>query len=110
MKMIIALLLTGALITLASAKEKEFIVSFGAGGLEKYRVVDNTCFSYIMGFPKSDKTVPNVMNEAVLGSLAKARKNFSEKFDGFINIRVFMQFIDRKMIIYQICGDLIRRK
>ena len=50
------------------------------------------------------------MNEAVLKSIAKAKKDFSKKYDGFINVRVYMQFIDRKMIVYQICGDLIRRK
>ncbi len=92
------------------AKDKEFVVSFGNGGLKSFVVKDNTCFSYIMGYPKTDKTVPNIMNEAVLSSLAEARKKFSKEYDGFINVRVQMQFVDRKMIIYQICGDLIRRK
>ncbi|MDQ7055933.1 MAG: hypothetical protein Q9M89_05460 [Persephonella sp.] len=107
-KIITAVLLAGVLT--AGAKEKDFTVSFGDGGLKKYSVVDNTCFSYIMGYPKTDRTVPNIMNEAVLSSLAKARKNFSRDYDGFINVKVFTQFIDKRMIIYQICGDLIRRK
>ena len=109
MKKIIAILIaTGAFAV--SATEKEFVVSFGNGGLSSYKVIDNTCFSYIMAYPKTDKTVPNIMNEAVLRSFAKAKKDFSNKYDGFINVKVNMQFINKRLIIYQICGDLIRRK
>ncbi len=107
-KIITALVLTGVLTGFSFGKD--FTVSFGEGGINKYKVIDNTCFSYIIGYPKTDKTVPNIMNEAVLKSIAKAKKEFSKKYDGFINVHVYMQFIDRKMIIYQICGDLIRRK
>ncbi|WP_207145058.1 hypothetical protein [Persephonella atlantica] len=110
MKKIITAVLVAGVLTVGTAKEKNFTVSFGDGGFKNYRVIDNTCFSYIMGYPKTDKTVPNIMNEAVLSSLAKARKNFSKEYDGFINVRVYMQFIDKRMIVYQICGDLIRRK
>lgn len=105
---VIAVMLTGVLAGFSFGKE--FTVSFGNGGFERYKVVDNTCFSYIMGYPKTDKTVPNIMNEAVLRSIAQAKKKFGNKYDGFINVRVHMQFVDKKMIIYQICGDLIRRK
>ncbi|HHG73901.1 MAG TPA: hypothetical protein ENK22_02560 [Persephonella sp.] len=107
-KITAALVLTGVLAGFSFGKD--FTVSFGEGGFTKYKVIDNTCFSYIIGYPKTDKTVPNIMNEAVLKSIARARKDFSKKYDGFINVRVHMQFIDKKMIIYQICGDLIRRK
>lgn len=107
-RIITVLILTGALTGFSFGKE--FTVSFGEGGLKKYKVIDNTCFSYIIGYPKTDKTVPNIMNEAVLKSVAKAKKEFSKDYDGFINVKVHMQFIDKRMIIYQICGDLIRRK
>ena len=107
-KIITVLVLTGVVLGISFGKD--FTVSFGEGGFNKYKVIDNTCFSYIIGYPKTDKTVPNIMNEAVLKSIAKAKKEFSKKYDGFINVRVYMQFIDRKMIVYQICGDLIRRK
>ncbi|SNZ02589.1 hypothetical protein SAMN06265182_0158 [Persephonella hydrogeniphila] len=107
-KKITALMLTGVLIGFSYGKE--LTVSFGNGGFEKYEVIDNTCFSYIMGYPKTDKTVPNIMNEAVLRSIAQAKKKFGKQYDGFINVRVHMQFVDKKMIIYQICGDLVRRK
>ncbi|WP_456393369.1 hypothetical protein [Persephonella sp.] len=110
MKKIIALILTGALIGSTYGSEKDFVVSFGDGGFKQYKVVDNTCFSYIIGYPKTDKTVPNIMNEAVLSSFAAIKKDFKKKYDGFINVHIFMQFIDRKAIIYQVCGDLIRRK
>ena len=108
MKRIVVFLLT--VVITGVAFSKDFTVSFGDGGIKNYKVKDNTCFSYVMGYPKTDKTVPNIMNEAVLRSFAKAKKDFSKKYDGFINVRVYMQFIDRKMIVYQICGDLIRRK
>ncbi|WP_457622520.1 hypothetical protein [Persephonella sp.] len=114
--MIYRKILTAVFITLffgmgtgGTAKEK-FIISFGDGGFKKYEIVDNTCFGYVMGYPKTDKTVPNILNEALMRSLKQVKETYEEKADGYINIKVIWQFIGTKRIIYQVCGDIVRRK
>ncbi|WP_457642473.1 hypothetical protein [Persephonella sp.] len=89
---------------------KDFIISFGEGGFKSYKIIDNTCYGYVMGYPKTDKTLPNIMNEAIMRSLKQAKNSYEKKAEGFINIKVMWQFIDKKMIIYQLCGDIVRRK
>jgi len=57
-RIITVLILTGALTGFSFGKE--FTVSFGEGGLKKYKVIDNTCFSYIIGYPKTDDYLSNM--------------------------------------------------
>ncbi len=97
-------------ISIKTFAEKRFIISFGDGGFVKYEIVDNTCFGYVMGYPKTDKTIPNILNEALMRSLKQAKDTYEKKADGYINIKVMWQFIGTKRIIYQVCGDIVRRK
>ena len=105
----VSLILVLGIGTDSFAKEK-FIISFGDGGFGKYEIVDNTCFGYVMGYPKTDKTLPNILNEALMRSLKQAKDAYEKKADGYINIKVMWQFIGTKRIIYQVCGDIVRRK
>ncbi|ACO03328.1 hypothetical protein PERMA_1036 [Persephonella marina EX-H1] len=43
-------------------------------------------------------------------SLKQAKDAYEKKADGYINIKVMWQFIGTKRIIYQVCGDIVRRK
>ncbi|WP_456401351.1 hypothetical protein [Persephonella sp.] len=111
-KLLIGILITAGIGSFIPAKteEKKFIISFGNGGFKEYEIIDNTCFGYVMGYPNTDKTIPNILNEALMRSLKQAKDAYEKKSDGYINVRVKWQFIGTKRIIYQVCGDIVRRK
>jgi len=94
---------------LASAKGKDFTVSFGNGGLKNYFVVDNACYVYTINYPKDEKQLSQLMNNVLTSSVVSAKRKFSPENDGFINIRIHWQFIGKEKIIYQVCGDIIKR-
>ena len=93
----------------AMAKPK-FLVSFGDGGLKKYEIVDNTCYVYTIKYPKKDTDLPKVMNDVLVSSVINAQRQYGKKGDGFINIRVSWQVVGKERLIYQVCGDIVRRK
>ncbi len=105
------LAVTGALITAGIAMgEPKFLVSFGDGGLKKYEIVDNTCYVYTIKYPKKDTDLPKIMNDVLVSSVINAQRQYGKKGNGFINIRISWQVVERKRLIYQVCGDIIRRK
>lgn len=93
-----------------NAKDNDFTVSFGNGGIQSYQVVDNSCYGYVINYPKDEKTLSDMMNKVVFSTIIQAKKQFSKDNDGFINIDVKWQYIGKEKIVYQICGDVIRRK
>ncbi len=87
---------------------QELIISFGNGGFKNYKIVDNTCFSFVLKSEK-EKDLPRALSQAVLKALVDIKKMYRGKADGFINLRVHFTGINGT-ILYQICGDLVRRK
>ena len=105
------IVITGVvLISNAYSKESDFTISFGNGGFQNYTVVDNSCYIYLINYPKDEKTLSNILNKILFSTITEARKRFSKDNDGFINIDVKLEFIGKERIVYQICGDVIRRK
>lgn len=95
---------------LISAKENDFTVSFGNGGIQNYQVIDNSCYVYLINYPKDEKNLSDIMNKVLFSTIAQAKKQFSKDNDGFINMDVKWQFIGKERLVYQICGDVVRRK
>lgn len=93
----------------AVAAEKDFIVSFGTGGMASYKVVDNTCFVYTLGYPKEEKQISQMMNNVLTDSIGQARKQFARDNDGLVNVKVAWQFLGKERIIYQVCGDVVKK-
>ncbi|OPY70901.1 MAG: hypothetical protein A4E57_00216 [Syntrophorhabdaceae bacterium PtaU1.Bin034] len=91
------------------AAEKNFIVSFGTGGMSTYKVVDNTCFVYTLGYPKEEKQISQLMNNVLTDSIGQAKKQFAKENDGLVNVKVFWQFLGKERIIYQVCGDVVKK-
>jgi len=88
----------------------KFIVSFGDGGFGKYKIVDNTCYNYSLNYPKTDAEVSKLMNSVIVVVVQNAKKTYANKADGFINIKPKWQIVYGKKIIYQVCGDIIKKK
>ncbi len=91
------------------AADKDFVVSFGTGGMATYKVVDNTCFVYTLGYPKEEKQVSQLMNNVLTDSIGKARKQFSKQNDGLVNVKVAWQVLGKEKIVYQVCGDVVKK-
>jgi hypothetical protein len=91
------------------AEEQNFVVSFGTGGMVTYRVVDNTCFVYTLGYPKEEKQISQLMNNVLTDSIGQARKQFARANDGLVNVKVAWQFLGKEKIIYQVCGDVVKK-
>ncbi|WP_456465102.1 hypothetical protein [Persephonella sp.] len=106
----ISLLIAGIISVSAFAKGNDFIFSFGNGGLTSYKVQDNSCYVYVFNYPKNEKKISDIINRALMTSLLRAKKQFSKDNDGFINIKTHLKFIGKEKIIYQVCGDVIRRR
>ncbi len=104
-KAVLPILLVGV----AMAEEK-FILSFGDGGFKSYEVVDNTCYVYTLRYPKNEADLPKLMNNVLVSSVINARRQYGKKGDAFINIKVSWQLIGKERLIYQVCGDIVRRK
>lgn len=99
--------------SISTAKEKtnQFIISFGDGGLDKYKIVDNICFTYVFPFSDKPKEVSKNMNDVVMFVIQTIRQKYSKNSNGFINMKTNWQVApDNRRIIYQICGDLIKAK
>ncbi len=93
----------------APAADNDFVVSFGTGGIATYKVVDNTCFVYTLGYPKEEKDVSQLMNNVLTDSIVKARKQFAKQNDGLVNVKVAWQVLGKEKILYQVCGDVIKK-
>jgi len=91
------------------AAERDFIVSFGNGGFSTYRVVDNACYVYTLHYPADEKQLSHLMNQVITASVAAARRQYAKDNDGFINVKVQWQFLGKERIVYQVCGDIVRR-
>ncbi len=110
MKRVFTTLLVIGIAAAALGKGKDFTISFGDGGFKTYKVIDNSCYVYIFKYPKNEKNISNLINKALMTTLLRARKQFSKENDGFINIKTHLKFLDKDRIIYQICGDVVRRR
>ncbi len=108
LKKILATAMAMGMVTVM-AKPK-FLVSFGDGGLKRYEIVDNTCYVYTIKYPKKDTDLPKVMNDVLVSSVINAQRQYGKKGDGFINIKVSWQVVGKDRLIYQVCGDIVRRK
>ena len=106
----VSLLVLGMIAATVFAKGKDFTFSFGNGGFTSYKVQDNSCYVYVFNYPKNEKKISDIINRALMTSLFRARKQFSKDNDGFINIRTHLKFIGKDKIVYQICGDVVRRR
>lgn len=91
------------------AAEKDFIISFGNGGFSTYKVADNTCYVYTLNYPADEKQLSQLMNNVLTSSVASAKKQYAKDNDGFINIKVIWQFLGKEKIVYQICGDIVKK-
>ena len=87
----------------------KFLVSFGDGGLKSYTIVDNTCYVYTVKYPKKDSDLPKIMNDVLVSSVINAQRQYGKKGNAFINIRVSWQLMENKRLVYQVCGDIVRR-
>jgi len=104
---ILMLFLLTLTLTFAQKNEK-FLVSFGDGGA-KYKLVDSTCYSYVLNYPKDERRIPNMLNNTIVSSVYKAGKEYRKKANGFVNVRFFWQVVGKEKIIVQVCGDIVRR-
>ncbi len=110
-KLLASLLGVAVFATISVAKEKDFVVSFGNGGLSKYSVEDNICFTYVFNYADNPKQVSKNMNDVVIYVIQTVKKTYQKKADGFINITTNWQVApDNRKIVYQVCGDLIKQK
>ncbi len=91
------------------AGDQNFVVSFGTGGMPTYRVVDNTCFVYTLAYPKEEKEISQLMNNVLTDSINQARKQFSQQNDGLVNMKIAWQFLGKEKIVYQVCGDVVKK-
>jgi hypothetical protein len=92
-----------------SAAERDFIISFGNGGLSTYTVVDNACYVYTLHYPADERQLSQLMNNVLTSSVASARRQYAKDNDGFINIKIVWQFLGKERIVYQICGDIVKK-
>ncbi len=107
MKYLGLIILILSIATLSNAKD--FIASFGNGGISNYKIIDNTCSVYVISYEKIKNSLPQALNQMIMASIKNVRKAYNKKGDGYINISTSTQVINEK-IIYQVCGDIIRRK
>jgi len=107
MKYLGLIVLTISIATLSNAKD--FIASFGNGGISSYKIIDNTCSVYVINYEKIKNSLPQALNQMIMTSIRNAKKAYNKQGDGYLNISTSTQVIDKK-IIYQVCGDIIRRK
>ena len=107
---ILGIALSSVLMVSGAFAGSKFIVSFGDGGFSKYEIVDNTCYTYSLNYPKTDAEVSKLMNSVIVVVVQNAKKAYAKKADGFINIRPKWQVVYGKKIIYQVCGDIIKKK
>ena len=94
---------------MGTATAQDFLVSFGDGGV-KYRIVDSTCYSYVLNYPKDEKRLPDMLNNTIISSVVKAGREYSKKANGFFNVKFFWQVVGKERIIVQVCGDIVRRE
>ncbi|RLJ70095.1 hypothetical protein BCF55_0359 [Hydrogenivirga caldilitoris] len=103
------LLVLTTFLGISSAQEK-FIVSFGDGGFKSYELIDSTCYVYTVKYPKEEKRLPKIMNDLIVSSAINAQRQYSKKGNALINMRISWQIAGKELIIYQVCGDVVRRK
>lgn len=109
MLLIISLIFVVFLTSASVAAEKDFVVSFGNGGFSSYRVVDNACYVFTLNYPADERQLSQLMNEVITASVLAARKQYARDNDGFINVKVQWQFLGKERIVYQVCGDIVKR-
>lgn len=111
MRNLVVSLLLG-LFTLASISEAEegFVVSFGNGGFKSYELIDSTCYVYTVKYPKDEKRLPKIMNDLIVSSAINAQRQYMKKGNALINMKISWQIVGKELIIYQVCGDVVRRK
>lgn len=106
-KLFITFFAIALVLSAANAKSKNsFVISFGKGGMNSYKIVDNSCYVYTLS-PKSLKDTPKTLNSALTASLVNVKKQYAKKADGFINIKVHLTPY-KNAIIYQVCGDVVK--
>ncbi len=111
MRKTLAVALTVVVLSTVSLAKEKFVISFGNGGMSKYTVEDNICYTYVFNYSDKPKQVSKNMNDVVIFVIQTIKKNFEKKADGFINIRTNWQVApDNRKIVYQVCGDLVKRK
>jgi len=66
------MILLPALMGMAMAQD--FLVSFGDGGV-KYRIVDSTCYSYVLNYPKDEKRLPNMLNNTIMAGCGEGKNH-----------------------------------
>ncbi len=111
MKKLLTAVLAVAVVSSASMAKEKFVISFGNGGMTKYTVEDNICYTYVFNYSDNPKQVSKNMNDVVIFVIQAVKKNFAKKADGFINIRTNWQVApDNRKIVYQVCGDIVKRK
>ena len=49
------------------------------------------------------------MNNVLTDSIGKARKQFAKQNDGLVNVKVAWQVLGKEKILYQVCGDVIKK-
>ncbi len=109
MKKLTALLLL-TVGTLMAQKGDTFLVSFGNGGV-KYKVIDSTCYTYVLNYPKDERRIPNMLNNTIISSVVQAGRDYrKKKANGFFNVRFFWQVVGKEKIVVQVCGDIVRRE
>jgi hypothetical protein len=115
------LLLVVLHLTNGQAADRDFVVSFGNGGMQSYTVVQNICLVEAVQMPikftvwspanemkaHADRTMATVLANAT----EHIRKQFGAKNDGFINMHITQQMTgDSCVSLYHICGDLVQRQ
>ncbi len=102
-------LLTATLLTMTGTlMAQDFLVSFGEGGV-KYKVIDSTCYSYVLRYPQDERRIPDMLNNTIMSSVIRARREYSKKANGFFNVKFLWQVIGKERILVQVCGDIVRR-
>jgi len=91
------------------ADAKGFTASFGNGGMERYDVGDNVCYGYMIKTQKN-KNLVALLNQVLTVSIQKVKKSYAKQYDGFINIRYRWGTYGNDTILYQVCGDLVKRR
>lgn len=110
MRKLIALLLMISGVLMAQKKGDTFMTSFGTGGV-KYKLIDSTCYSYVLRYPKDERRIPQMLNNTIISSVYQASRDYrKKKANGFFNVRYFWQVIGKERIIVQVCGDVVRRE
>jgi len=50
-----------------------------------------------------------LMNNVLTDSIGKARKQFSKQNDGLVNVKLAWQILGKEKIVYQVCGDVVKK-